>query len=275
MPFLVGILSSNLSELNTYPMEEVVLLDLDSGKYLRDVPATADYKKILPDYGQNLKLELKTILKEGGGWKKESKFSFFFFCFYHYLLSKKGPRKVDLQIAQAFLNFSFLIFGHYESFIQNHVFDRQQFLQSRPADVRKVIFQYNLKKTKPLTIYIFFSLSLVFGVFHGNPNVRNVCERKRENVDGWHFRIMCLISNKVFKDKPQNSVKYCAFTLMLFIIMLQYCRENIAIETVNEKICCKCGIPVKELYVEKNNKLYCKDCYAKKKDKKQRIRFVH
>lgn len=65
MPFLVGILSSNLSDLNTYPLEEVILFDLDTGKYLRDTPANADYKKVLPASAKNLKLEIESILKSG------------------------------------------------------------------------------------------------------------------------------------------------------------------------------------------------------------------
>jgi hypothetical protein len=78
MPFIVGVLASNLPELNTYPLEEVIihieprylifqciLLDIDSGKTLRELPPDCNYKKTLPSAGVALRKSVEDILRSG------------------------------------------------------------------------------------------------------------------------------------------------------------------------------------------------------------------
>jgi len=130
MPFIVGVLASNLPELNTYPLEECVLLDIDSGKTLRELPPDCNYKKTLPSAGLALRKSVDDILRSG-----------------------RSPQATDVGISQAFLNFFYMIFANYTGFInKDHKFNREEFKKGRPKDVQK--FLEHLEQTQLYEMFI-------------------------------------------------------------------------------------------------------------------------
>eukprot|EP01102_Stenamoeba_stenopodia_P009529 TRINITY_DN2819_c0_g1_i4.p1 TRINITY_DN2819_c0_g1~~TRINITY_DN2819_c0_g1_i4.p1 ORF type:complete len:792 (-),score=149.55 TRINITY_DN2819_c0_g1_i4:69-2444(-) len=114
MPFFVGILSSALPLLDKIPMEEVLIVDLQKGAFLRN-----------PDEdGIVMPASLFSALVRGINSVKEQ--------------GLKG-RALDLQIARVFLSFHIKLFGGYSKFLTNHKFDVNAFIQAQPKDNQKFL----------------------------------------------------------------------------------------------------------------------------------------
>jgi hypothetical protein len=61
MPFMVGVLKAHQKELDRMPLEELFMLDADSGEFIRS-PYDGDYRFVLPSTFQLLEQRLGEIL---------------------------------------------------------------------------------------------------------------------------------------------------------------------------------------------------------------------
>lgn len=93
----------------------MVMLDIDSGKFIKDLPPNASWKKVLPpESAQLLKAALTNATKH-----------------------KKMPQQLNLEISLAFLQFHYSIFEGYHKFIDSK-FDVEGFKNSRNTANKKV-----------------------------------------------------------------------------------------------------------------------------------------
>eukprot|EP01103_Thecamoeba_quadrilineata_P014882 TRINITY_DN4542_c0_g1_i1.p1 TRINITY_DN4542_c0_g1~~TRINITY_DN4542_c0_g1_i1.p1 ORF type:complete len:692 (-),score=133.77 TRINITY_DN4542_c0_g1_i1:58-2133(-) len=126
MPFFVGILSSSLPILEKLPLEDVLLVDLFHGRFLRK-PAADD--PLPPAFAQQMALSLSRIV-----------------------LSGIKNRAFDLQIARCIFHYQFDLLGPYQMYLIQHKFDRDSFLAGQPHDRQR--FYQELESSQMWEIFL-------------------------------------------------------------------------------------------------------------------------
>mmetsp|Transcript_18400 Transcript_18400/g.71098 ORF Transcript_18400/g.71098 Transcript_18400/m.71098 type:complete len:729 (-) Transcript_18400:243-2429(-) len=136
MPFVVGILASELKEVLTLPMDEVLIIDLDSNSFIRTPAPTSDVELLPPNYIEQLRKCLRSTSKLVKKHRKKRKES-------------AGPardleekklgyemKKQTVELMDTFLQFFVCILGSYKQFIKNDEFDKDAFMASQAPDTQ-------------------------------------------------------------------------------------------------------------------------------------------
>eukprot|EP00010_Vexillifera_abyssalis_P000149 CAMPEP_0201560410 /NCGR_PEP_ID=MMETSP0173_2-20130828/78254_1 /ASSEMBLY_ACC=CAM_ASM_000268 /TAXON_ID=218659 /ORGANISM="Vexillifera sp., Strain DIVA3 564/2" /LENGTH=930 /DNA_ID=CAMNT_0047974857 /DNA_START=193 /DNA_END=2983 /DNA_ORIENTATION=- len=127
MPFVVGILASSLPEVEQLPMEETLMIDLDSNRFLRSPTSDAYHDFDLLDPIKLAPL-FKAVTEAKKDCDKSSKFTF----------SKKQLQRV----LNNFITFIISQIAYYKEFVPSATgldeFDKAGFIEKRPAASRKL-----------------------------------------------------------------------------------------------------------------------------------------
>ncbi|PRP81808.1 suppression of tumorigenicity 5 [Planoprotostelium fungivorum] len=130
MPFLVGVLNCNQKELMTLPIEDGVMLDVDSGKLLRPLPDTCEYLKILPKKMYRSLFYLLT--EEMNSYAEKQKTD---------MTPEQvaaADKKFDLNVSKIFLGFFVQVLGDYQTFMVGHKFDHERYKKSKGPELQKL-----------------------------------------------------------------------------------------------------------------------------------------
>ncbi|NXI53383.1 DEN2C protein, partial [Chloroceryle aenea] len=119
-PFLIGILSCSLPQLQDLPIEQVLIVDLCADKFLQEV---SDEDEILP---HKLQAALVQVLEE----RSE--------ILSHEQSDTQGDKPLNALVSEAFVQFFVEIVGHYSLHMNvtekgERVFQREQFRKSHPS----------------------------------------------------------------------------------------------------------------------------------------------
>jgi type III secretory pathway component EscV len=139
MPFVVGVLRTELNEVLSNPMDEVLIIDLDNNEFIR-TPTENPYEdlNLLPPHHIAL---LKKVLRSGSKTiKKQNKQK-------EKKLEGDGmeEKKMDYvmkilkqELMDTFVQFFVNILGGYRSFFSANNFDKEKFIESHSAETQPV-----------------------------------------------------------------------------------------------------------------------------------------
>jgi len=214
MPFIVGVLQSNAHELNSFPLEECLMLDVDTGKILRELPITCDSAQVLPPA---LAYVLSSSLQK---LKK----------------SKQSTTAFDLSVSSAFLQFLYNIFNDYQNYFEKSKFNKERFKSDKPEDIQK------------------------FLSYFGETQIYESFVREREEMANNGTLSMCVLNPTKFAEVIQKSFNN-------IVSDYNFTKD----ESKDTPSCDKCGKDLTNANsgeaIQKHNKLYCFQCFTKKKSK--------
>lgn len=136
MPFVVGILASELREVLTLPMDEVLIIDLDSNSFIRTPAATSDVELLPPNYIEQLRKCLRSTSKLVKKHRKKRKESVGAGSDLEEKKLGYEMKKQTVELMDTFLQFFVCILGSYKQFISNGEFNKDAFMASQAPDTQ-------------------------------------------------------------------------------------------------------------------------------------------
>jgi len=132
MPFVVGVLRTELQEVLSLPMDEVLIIDLDTNTFIRTpsecetddlnlVPPhlVAKLRKVLKESAKNIKRATK---QKPNGELEEKQLQY-------------ELRIVKQDLTEKFVQFFASILGKYRNHLRDNHFDTEQYIQAQPSDI--------------------------------------------------------------------------------------------------------------------------------------------
>jgi len=132
MPFIVGLLASSQSALDELPIEECVIINLDTGNFTSKPVFTGSLPQSEFD-------TLKQSLKLFTGEKKKK--------------MNENSKQFSLRITQCFLRFFASIFSEYTMYFKSGKFDRDAFIKSRTGPAAKFLEAFGAAQMFEMFIY--------------------------------------------------------------------------------------------------------------------------
>ena len=144
MPFVVGILESDLAEVMSNPMDEVLLINIDTNQFIMAPTGIPDDElaNIPEEYLETIRKTLKAGIKQIKKMRRRKK-------------EFKAPTASEMQIflsqqqyemkllkkelTAAFINFFVRLLGSYRNYIAGNKFDREGFIQGQPECIRQLL----------------------------------------------------------------------------------------------------------------------------------------
>jgi len=139
MPFVVGVLRTDLEEVLRNPMDEVLLIDIDNGNFIlspTEDPAE-DLDKLPARYTENLQKLLKSSSKQIKRVQKRRKDR----RTEDDLQKRQTDYEMQLlkkELTAAFIAFFVELIGTYRKYMNNGKFEKEGFLKSQPEDIQPV-----------------------------------------------------------------------------------------------------------------------------------------
>ena len=142
MPFVVGVLDTELQEVMRSPMDEVLLINVDTNEFIMaPTGVPEDELSLIPEeYLEPIRKELKNAAKQIKRMRKREK-------------EKRSPADEELmrsrmqyeakllkrELTATFIQFFVRVIGSYRQFIHDGTFDKDAFIQHQPAEIQQFI----------------------------------------------------------------------------------------------------------------------------------------